>query len=326
MIITRSPLRITLGVGSTDVPSYYLEHGGLAISAAIDKYVYVNVTRPFQPGIWLKYSRLEHVESVDDIQHPIIREAMRLLNVTTPQVEITTVADVPAGPGLGSSGSFTTALLKALTTYHYRTIQTEALAEMACSIEIDRLKEPVGKRDPYAAAFGGLTCLEFSRDGRVDAHPLAVSRETLFDLEDNLLLFFTGFSRRAGSILEDQTLRTIDADQTMIENLHAAKDLGEQGRRALEAGDTRAFAEILNEHWEHKRRRSPGMSNANIDEWYALARKSGALGGNLVGAGGGGFLMLYSEDHRCLRQAMTAAGLQELRFQFDYDGTKVLFS
>ena len=326
MIITRSPLRITLGGGSTDVPSYYLEHGGLAISAAIDKYVYVNVTRPFQPGIWLKYSRLEHVESVDDIQHPIIREAMRLLNIATPQVEITTVADVPAGSGLGSSGSFTTALLKALTTYHYRTIQTEALAEMACSIEIDRLKDPVGKRDPYAAAFGGLTCLEFSRDGRIEAHPLAVSRDTLFDLEDNLLLFFTGFSRRAGSILEDQARRTIDADQTMIENLHVAKDLGEQGRRALEAGNTRAFAEILNEHWEHKRRRSPGMSNPDIDEWFALARKNGALGGNLVGAGGGGFLMLYSEDHRCLRQAMTAAGLQELRFQFDYDGTKVLFS
>ena len=326
MIITRSPLRITLGGGSTDVPSYYLEHGGLAISAAIDKYVYVNVTRPFQPGIWLKYSKLEHVDSVDDIQHPIIREAMRLLNITTPQVEITTVADVPAGSGLGSSGSFTTALLKALTTYHYRTIQTEALAEMACSIEIDRLKEPVGKRDPYAAAFGGLTCLEFSRDGRIEAHPLAVSRDTLFDLEDNLLLFFTGFSRRAGSILEDQARRTIDADQTMIENLHVAKDLGEQGRRALEAGNTRAFAEILNEHWDHKRRRSPGMSNPDIDEWFALARKNGALGGNLVGAGGGGFLMLYSEDHRCLRQAMTAAGLQELRFQFDYDGTKVLFS
>ena len=326
MIITRSPLRITLGGGSTDVPSYYREHGGLAISAAIDKYVYVSVTLPFQPGIWLKYSKLEHVQSVDDIQHPIIREAMQLLNVTTPQVEITTVADVPAGSGLGSSGSFTTALLKALTTYLYRTIQTEALAEMACSIEIDRLKDPVGKRDPYAAAFGGLTCLEIARDGRVETHRLVVSRDTLFDLEDNLLLFFTGFSRRAGSILEDQTRRTIDADKTMIENLHVARDLGEQGRRALEAGDTRAFAEILNEHWEHKRRRSPGMSNPNIDEWLALARKNGGLGGNLVGAGGGGFLMLYSEDHRCLRQAMTAAGLQELRFQFDYDGTKVLFS
>jgi D-glycero-alpha-D-manno-heptose-7-phosphate kinase len=326
VIITRSPLRITLGGGSTDVPSYYREHGGLAISAAIDKYVYVSVTRPFQPGIWLKYSKLEHVGSVDEIQHPIIREAMRLLNVTAPQVEITTVADVPAGSGLGSSGSFTTALLKALTTYHYRTIQTEALAEMACSIEIDRLKDPVGKRDPYAAAFGGLTCLEIARDGRVDARPLAVSRETLFDLEDNLLLFFTGFSRRASTILEDQTRRTLDADKTMIENLHVAKELGERGRRALEGGDTRAFAEILNEHWEHKRRRSPGMSNEQIDGWLALARRNGAIGGNLVGAGGGGFLMLYSEDHRCLRQAMTGAGLQELRFRFDYDGTKVMFS
>jgi D-glycero-alpha-D-manno-heptose-7-phosphate kinase len=326
VIITRSPLRITLGGGSTDVPSYYREHGGLAISAAIDKYVYVSVTRPFQPGIWLKYSKLEHVQSVDDIQHPIIREAMRLLNVTAPQVEITTVADVPAGSGLGSSGSFTTALLKALTTYLYRTIQTEALAEMACSIEIDRLKDPVGKRDPYAAAFGGLTCLEIARNGRVDARPLNLSRETLFDLEDNLLLFFTGFSRRAGSILEDQTKRTLEADATMIANLHVAKELGERGRRALEGGDTRAFAEILNEHWAHKRRRSPGISNDHIDEWLALARKNGAIGGNLVGAGGGGFLMLYSEDHRCLRQAMTGAGLQELRFNFDYDGTKVMFS
>jgi D-glycero-alpha-D-manno-heptose-7-phosphate kinase len=326
MIITRSPLRITLGGGGTDLPSYYREHGGFLIAAAIDKYVYVTVMRPFTPGIYLKYSKLEHVEIADDVHHPIIREAIKLVGFRTPQVEITTLADIPAGTGLGSSGSFTTALLKALYAHRRRLLHPNELAELACEIEINRLAEPIGKQDQYIAAYGGLTCFTFRQDGVVEAEPLKVPISSMFNLEDNLLLFFTGYSRTAGSILADQQTRTGANDQEMLENLHYVKDLGLRSRQALEQGDTAAFGGLMHEHWEHKKRRSKGMSNPKIDEWYELGRKNGALGGKLVGAGGGGFLMFYSEDHRRLRSAMAEAGLEEIRFHFDFEGTKVLFS
>ena len=326
MIITRSPLRITLGGGGTDLPSYYRDHGGFLIAAAIDKYVYVTVMRPFTPGIYLKYSKLEHVAGADEVHHPIIREAIKLVGFRTPQVEITTLADIPAGTGLGSSGSFTTALLKALYAHRRRLLHPNELAELACEIEIDRLKEPIGKQDQYIAAYGGVTCFTFREDGVVDAEPLKLPIDALFNLEDNLLLFFTGFSRMAGSILADQRTRTVDHDQEMLQNLHYVKDLGVRSRRALEKGDTAAFGELMHEHWEHKKRRSKGMSNPQIDEWYDLGRRNGALGGKLVGAGGGGFLMFYAEDHRRLRSALASAGLEEIRFRFDFEGTKVLFA
>ena len=326
MIITRSPLRITLGGGGTDLPSYYHDHGGFLIAAAIDKYVYVTVMRPFTPGIYLKYSKLEHVAGADEVHHPIIREAIKLVGFRTPQVEITTLADIPAGTGLGSSGSFTTALLKALYAHRRRLLHPNELAELACEIEIERLKEPIGKQDQYIAAYGGVTCFTFREDGVVDAEPLKLPIDALFNLEDNLLLFFTGFSRMAGSILADQRTRTVDHDQEMLQNLHYVKDLGVRSRRALERGDTAAFGELMHEHWEHKKRRSKGMSNPQIDEWYDLGRRNGALGGKLVGAGGGGFLMFYAEDHRRLRSALASAGLEEIRFRFDFEGTKVLFA
>lgn len=326
MIITRSPLRITLGGGGTDLPSYYREHGGFLVAAAIDKYVYVTAMRPFTPGIFLKYSQLEHVEEVDQVQHPIIREALRMVGFRTPQIEITTLADIPAGAGLGSSGSFTTALIKALYAHRRRLLHPDELAEIACEIEINRLREPVGKQDQYIASYGGVTCLTFHQDGRVQAEPLAASVQTLFNLEDNLLLFFTGFSRSAGSILADQNSRTERSDAEMLANLHDVKALGLKSRRVLEAGDTRQFGEIMHEQWEQKKRRSSGMSNAQIDEWYQLGLKHGAVGGKLVGAGGGGFLMFYAEDHQRLRAAMATAGLEEVRFRFDFEGTKVLFS
>jgi D-glycero-alpha-D-manno-heptose-7-phosphate kinase len=325
MIITRSPLRITLGGGGTDLPSYYREHGGFLISAAIDKYVYVTVIRPFVPGIFLKYSKLETVAGIDDVQHPIIREAIRMLEFRTPQLEITTLADIPAGTGLGSSGSFTTALLKALYAHRRRLIHPSDLARLACEIEINRLNEPIGKQDQYIAAYGGVTCFEFNPDETVTAQPLRASMDTLYDLEDNLLLFFTGFARSAGSILKDQDTRTQKSDPQMIQNLHDVKDMGLRSQQLLESGQTRAFAELLHEHWEHKKRRSGGMSNPQIDEWYELGCKNGAIGGKLVGAGGGGFLMFYAEDRQRLRQAMTHAGLEEVRFRFDFEGTKVLF-
>jgi D-glycero-alpha-D-manno-heptose-7-phosphate kinase len=325
MIITRSPLRITLGGGGTDLPSYYTAHTGFLIAAAIDKYVYVTVMRPFIEGIFLKYSKLEHVEAIDEVQHPIIREAMRMLGFRTPQVEITTLADIPAGTGLGSSGSFTTALLKALYAHRRRLLHPGDLAELACEIEINRLGEPIGKQDQYIAAYGGVTCFTFNPDGSVDARPLRLRMDALFDLEDNLLLFFTGFSRSAAAILQDQKTRTEHVDAEMLDNLHYVKELGLRSRQALEDGQTGLFGELMHEHWEHKKRRSEGMSNPRIDEWYELGRTNGAIGGKLVGAGGGGFLLFYSEDHRRLRAAMAKAGLEEVRFRFDFEGTKVLF-
>jgi D-glycero-alpha-D-manno-heptose-7-phosphate kinase len=325
MIITRSPLRITLGGGGTDLPSYYRRHGGFLIAAAIDKYVYVTVMRPFVEGIFLKYSRLEHVSAVDEVQHPIVREAIRMLGFRTPQIEITTLADIPAGTGLGSSGSFSTALLKALYAHRRRLLHPEELAQLACDIEINRLGEPVGKQDQYIASYGGVTCFTFHPDDTVDARPLALRMEALFNLEDNLLLFFTGFSRSAGSILQDQQQRTDHEEAAMLANLHYVKELGVRSLRALEKGDTPAFGELMHEHWDHKKRRSVGMSNPEIDEWYELGRRHGAIGGKLVGAGGGGFLLFYSEDHRRLRAAMARAGLEEVRFRFDFEGTKVLF-
>ena len=326
MIITRSPLRITLGGGGTDLPSYYRLHDGFLISAAIDKYVYVTVMRPFTPGIFLKYSHLEKVDRVDEVQHPILREAIRLLDFKTPQVEITTLADIPSGTGLGSSGSFTTALLKALYAHRRRLILPDELARLACEIEIEILKEPIGKQDQYIAAYGGITCFEFNKDNSVNAYPLPINVDTLFDLEDNTLLFFTGFTRRASSILKDQDKRSIEKDGEMLNNLHYVKDLGLQSKEALVNGHTSEFGVLLNEHWEHKRKRSKGMSNPQIDEWYELGKKNGALGGKLVGAGGGGFLMFYAEDRNQLRHAMAKAGLEEMRFRFDFEGTKVILT
>lgn len=326
MIIARSPLRITLGGGGTDLPSYYRDHEGFLIAAAIDKYVYVTVMRPFTEGVYLKYSQLEHVDQVDDVQHKIIREALRMQNLRTPQIEITTLADIPAGTGLGSSGSFTTALLKALHTHRKQVLHQEELADLACHIEIDRLGEPIGKQDQYAAAVGGITCYTFHNNDKVTCEPLKISMDTMFDLEDNLLLFFTGFSRSASGILKDQKVKSQANDADMLANLHYVKDLGYRSKEALEQGDTKLFGVLMHEHWAHKKKRSGGMSNPQIDEWYELAMKNGATGGKLVGAGGGGFLMFMAHDRNKLRHAMAQAGLEEVRFKFDFEGTKVVLS
>jgi D-glycero-alpha-D-manno-heptose-7-phosphate kinase len=324
MIIVRSPLRITLGGGGTDLPSYYREHEGFLIAAAIDRYVYVTVIKPFTPGIYLKYSRIEHVEKIDEVQHPIVREALKQFDFGPPQIEITTLADIPAGTGLGSSGSFTTALLRALHAHGRSLIHPRELAEQACHIEIDLLGEPIGKQDQYIAAFGGVTCFTFRKDGLVDARPLAIDDSTIHALEDDLLLFFTGFSRSASQILKDQDQRTRKHDSAMIDNLHYLKDLGLRSRAKLEKGDLVGFGKLMHEHWEHKRRRSIGMSNPDIDKWYNLALENGAVGGKLIGAGGGGFLMFYATDKVCLRRAMRLAALPEVTFHFDFEGTKVV--
>jgi len=324
MIIVRSPLRITRGGGGTDLPSYYREFGGLLVAAAIDRYVYITVHDTFDDDLIIKYSRLERVSDASQVAHPIFREALAFLNMDGKRLELTSMADIPAGTGLGSSGSFTTALLKALHTHNRHLIHPQELAEQACHIEIDRLGEPIGKQDQYIAAYGGLTCFRFCENDAVEASPLRVSAETRDNLEDNLVLFFTGYSRKASSILAEQNAKTKESDKSMIDNLHFVKELGERSKEAIEGGRLEEFGRLMHEHWEYKKRRSSGMSNPDIDQWYELALRNGAVGGKLIGAGGGGFLMFYTEDKIRLRHAMREAGMTEVRFRFDFEGTKVV--
>jgi D-glycero-alpha-D-manno-heptose-7-phosphate kinase len=324
MIITRSPLRVSLGGGGTDLPSYYREFGGFLVAAAIDKYVYITLHQTFVADLIVKYSKLERVADASQLEHPIIREAFKHVGMSGKSLELTSMADIPAGTGLGSSGSFTTALLKALHTSQKNLVFPADLAEEACTIEIDRLGEPIGKQDQYIAAIGGITAFTFNKDGRVESRPVRLSEETLYNLEDNLLLFFTGYSRSASSILKDQKVRSEKNDQTMLDNLHFTKDLGYQSLAALETGNLAEFAHLMDVHWQRKKARSSGMSNDRINEWYDYAMAHGALGGKIIGAGGGGFLMFYAGDKAKLRHAMREQGLQEVRFRFDFEGTKVV--
>ena len=324
MIITRSPLRVSLGGGGTDLPSYYREHGGFLIAGAIDKYVYITLHKTFVENLIIKYSKIERANAVEDIEHPIIREALKLVDLDVHRLELTSMADIPAGTGLGSSGSFTTALLKTLYSYKRHLIHPHELAEQACKIEIDILKEPIGKQDQHIAAYGGITCFRFNADDGVEFRPLKLSSDTLFCLEDNLLLFFTGYSRQASSILKDQKDKSEKKDKAMIDNLHFIKDLGLRSQEAIENADLQKFGRLMNEHWEFKRKRSGVITNPQIDKWYQLAIDNGAIGGKLIGAGGGGFLMFYAEEKQQLRKIMRSNGLEEVRFRFDFEGTRVL--
>ncbi len=326
MIITRSPLRVSLGGGGTDLPSYSRHHGGFLIAGAIDKYVYITIHPRFVDSFLLKYSQLEEVSAIEEIRHPIIREALRLVGVEVRNLEISSMADIPAGTGLGSSGSFTTALLKALYAHKKHLVHPHELAAQACHLEIDVLGEPIGKQDQYIAAYGGITCFEYGTDDSVRAWPLAISEETLFNLEDNLLLFFTGYSRSASAILKEQDDKSRMSDSGVLENLHFTKDLGMRSKLALEAGDLAEFGSLMNVHWEWKKHRGAGISNGKIDEWYACAMSNGAVGGKVIGAGGGGFLMFYAGDKARLRHAMREQGLKEVRFRFDFEGTRVISS
>lgn len=323
MIITRAPLRITLGGGGTDLPSYYERFGGFVLSAAISKYMFIAINRTFTPDYFLKYSALERVESPGEIEHPIVREVLAAHEIG-PSVEIVSMADIPSGTGLGSSGAFTVGLLHAVYAFRRDHVSAGDLAEEACAVEIGRLRRPVGKQDQYVAAFGGINCYEFSPGGQVGVSPLAISADTMYDLEEHLLMFFTGYSREADRVLAEQKTRSDGGDAQMIENLHYVKELGQRCKALLERGDTVGFAEIMHEHWEHKKKRSALMSNDRIDRWYQLGRETGALGGKLVGAGAGGFLLFYTRDPGALRQAMKAEGLSEARFTFDHDGSTVI--
>jgi D-glycero-alpha-D-manno-heptose-7-phosphate kinase len=266
------------------------------------------------------------VSEVTKVEHPAIREALNYFQLNSPQIEISSFADIPSGTGLGSSGSFTTALLKALHGHYRRNIHPQQLAELACHIEIEKLGEPIGKQDQYIAAYGGITEFTFHKNGSVSSAPLNLSVQTVHDLEDNLLLFFTGISRSAGSILKDQVEKTKANDTRMVDNLHFTKDLGLRSKAALLKGDTNSFGELMHEHWEHKKSRSNGMTSDYIDSVYSQAIRAGAVGGKLVGAGGGGFLMFYASDKEKLRVKMSELGLEEVRFQFDFEGTKVILS
>jgi D-glycero-alpha-D-manno-heptose-7-phosphate kinase len=319
VIFSRAPLRISLGGGGTDLPSYYSEHGGYLISGSIDKYVYMLTHTVFQKRYRLKYSETEEVDAISDIKHPIFRETLAKHWSGNP-LEIAVVADVPAGTGMGSSGAFTVCLIKALSLAKRRSITQGDLAEAACEIELDILKEPVGKQDQYVSAHGGICAYTFNTDGTVDVDPLDLTEQTQRKLRNNLLLFYTGEARSASKILADQVERTKTSDSEMVENLHRTKEMGVRSRELLESGDLESYAELMHEHWENKRKRSPGMTGERIDTLYTLARRSGCLGGKLVGAGGGGFLLVYAQRPEDTRQAMAAAGAPELPFDFEFRG------
>jgi D-glycero-alpha-D-manno-heptose-7-phosphate kinase len=319
VIYSRAPLRISLGGGGTDLPSYYRKHGGFLIAGAIDKYVYILTHTVFQQRYRMKYSQLEEVDSAAEIRHPILREALTRHWRGQP-LEIAIVADVPAGTGMGSSGSFGVALLKGLAHARRTSITPAALAEAACEIEIDVLGEPVGKQDPYVAAHGGICAYTFNPNGSVDVEPLELDPTTLRRLRERLLLFYTGESRSASAVLSDQDERTKAGEAEMVENLTRTKELGLQSRDLLMARDLDGYGELMHEHWLNKRARSSGMASARIDDLYTLARRSGAIGGKLVGAGGGGFLLVYARNPSDTRQAMSAAGAPELVFDFEFQG------
>jgi D-glycero-alpha-D-manno-heptose-7-phosphate kinase len=319
VIFSRAPLRISLGGGGTDLPSYYSDHGGFLIAGAIDKYVYMLTHTVFQKRYKMKYSETEDVDSIDEIQHPILRETLRRHWSGSP-LEIASVADVPSGTGMGSSGTFTVALLKGLAHARRTATTPGGLGAAACEIEIDILKEPCGKQDQYVAAHGGICSYTFNPDGSVDVEPLELEPQTLNQLRDQLLLFYTGESRSASVVLSDQQKRTRAGDDEMLENLHRTKEMGYRSRDLLVSGDLDAYAELMHEHWLNKRKRSPGMATGRIDELYELARNAGAVGGKLVGAGGGGFLLVYSEDPSATRRAMESANAPELPFDFEFVG------
>jgi D-glycero-alpha-D-manno-heptose-7-phosphate kinase len=323
MLITRTPLRISIGGGGTDLPSFYRRRAGFVISAAINKYMFIGLNRTFTDDYLLKYSGLERQTSIDEIDHAIVREVFARHGIE-PGIEMVSLADIPSGTGLGSSGAFTVGLLRAIYAFKREHVTAHALAEEAAHVEIDRLREPVGKQDQYIAAFGGLTCFEFHTDDTVTVAPLAVSQDTLHELEERLLLFFTGYSRSASSVLKDQHERSTDGDERMLENLEATKQLGRRIRDALEDGRPEDFGRLMHEHWEAKRARSSGMSNEHIDRAYEAGIANGAIGGKLVGAGTGGFLMFYASDPPAVRAAMARERLPETRFSFDLDGSTVI--
>jgi len=325
MIISRAPVRITLGGGGTDLASYYSQFGGFLIAGGINKYVYIAANPRFHTSIRLSYSETEVVDKVEQIRHRIFREALDMLGIEQ-GIELVSIADVPANCGLGTSGTFTVALLNALHAFKRSFVSQSQLAEEACVIEIERLKEPIGKQDQYASAYGGLTCFTFDKNGNVYAEPLRVSDEQVNALENRILLFYTGQERKASDILREQKERTEADDSEVISRLHQIKEIGLETRRAFEAGKLDRFGELLHHHWETKRKLSSKVSDPRLEEWYETARKHGALGGKIMGAGGGGFFLFYCPDNGRgeLVDKLVSSGLRPMRFRFDFEGAKIV--
>ena len=324
MIITRTPLRISLGGGGTDLPSFYESNGGgFLIAATISKYVYIAVHRNFDDDLLLKYSVVERVDSPSEIKHPILREAFSIVGPSC-GVELTSMADIPAGTGLGSSGSFTVGVLKALHSYQRRPVTNEQLAALACHVEIERLAEPVGKQDQYAAAIGGLTSFHFNPDGSVISEPVAMDDEHKSVFEENLLLFYTGVRRSASEEISAQVETGEMSASAVTDNLKAVRELGLESRAALEDGNLDRFAQLMTAQWKLKLARAPSGLHRQIDGWLDHGISVGASGGKLIGAGGGGFLLFYANEKQALRTAMAGFGLEEVRFSFDHEGSMTL--
>jgi D-glycero-alpha-D-manno-heptose-7-phosphate kinase len=326
MILTRTPFRMTLGGGGTDLPSFYHEHGGFILAVGIDKYMYLNVNTPIvDDKIRVRYTSTEIVDHVDDVRHTLAREALRHFGITS-GIEIVSIADIPAGTGLGSSSSYLVGLLNAMHTLLQDQATPQKLAEEACHIELEVLNKPIGKQDQYMAAFGGLTALDIGRDGKVCVTRMDLDVDLVESLERNILMFFTKESRDATDILKKQDDATRTKDRVVVKSLREIKDIGLEIRDAISKGNLRRFGELLDVHWKSKKQLSEGISNPQIDAWYELAKQNGAIGGKISGAGGGGFLMLYCEENKShLRDAMRTAGLRELKFRFDFEGSKVVF-
>ena len=325
MILSRAPVRFSLGGGGTDLPSYSREHGGFLVASAIDKYIYLSLHKRFEDNIRLAYSKTEQVASLEQIEHPLFREAMRMVGVER-GVEIFSMADVPANSGLGSSSSFTVALLNALHAYRREYVDTKTLAEEACKVEIDILKEPIGKQDQYIAAFGGITAFTFDKDGSVHVERVRMKDEAADELESNLTIFYSGVERRASTVLSEQA-KTITANKDdAVQRMHRIKEIGYETKKLLEQGRIDDFGALLHEHWENKRKLASNMTDPALDEHYEAARKAGAIGGKLMGAGGGGFFMFYTRpaDKRAVHEALSQRGLRPLRFRFDHDGARIV--
>jgi D-glycero-alpha-D-manno-heptose-7-phosphate kinase len=326
MILTRTPFRITLGGGGTDLPSFYQEHGGYILAVTLDKYMFLNVNTPIlDDKIRVRYTSFEMVDHVDDVKHTLAREALRHFNITS-GVEIVSIADIPAGTGLGSSSAYLVGLLNALHALVQDQATPQRLAEEACRIELDILKKPIGKQDQYMAAFGGLTALDIKPDGTVSVERLRLDVDLVENLERNILMFYTNEMRDATTILKKQDDSTRAKDRVVVSSLREIKDIGLEIAVAISRGNLRRFGELMDLHWQSKKRLNSRVSNPEIDAWYDLAKCNGAIGGKISGAGGGGFLMLYCEEDKVrLREAMRGAGLRELKFRFDFEGSKVVF-
>jgi D-glycero-alpha-D-manno-heptose-7-phosphate kinase len=326
MIMTRTPFRLTLGGGGTDLPSFYTEHGGFILAVTIDKYMYLNVNTPIlDDQIRVRYAKSEMVDHVSEVQHTLAREALRYFGIAN-GIEIVSIADIPAGTGLGSSSSYLIGLLNALHVLLQNQASPQTLAEEACYIELDVLRKPIGKQDQYMAAFGGFAQLEISRNGQVNVARRALSLDLLQALEQNILMFYTHTMRDATAILSEQDAASRRNDRTVIGSLCEIKDIGIEICDAIYKGNLRHFGNLLDVHWESKKRLARGITSPQIDAWYELAKRNGAIGGKMSGAGGGGFLMLYCEEKKAqLREALRGAGLRELNFRFDFEGSKVVF-